>query len=410
MPRLLHVIAGPNQGQRFPLTDGLSILLGRSRHANTPLADNSVSRVHCEIELRGRCILLTDLDSSSGTFVNNQRVRECQLKVGDLVRIGNTQLRVEEFKNELEKAAVPAAVPARPAPRTAEKLHELTGRQLSHYDVGNVLAQGQSGLVFQAYDFKHDRPAALKVLFPEFAQNDDDVQRFIRAMKTMLPLRHPNLVALYGAGKTGPYCWTAMELIEGESLTRILQRIGTSNMLDWKRSLRVGYFLTRALAYAHEHGIIHRNVTPQNVMIGKTAEQTKLGDLMLAKAQEGGLAKQITKPGEILGDVRYMSPERASGGSDVDGRSDLYSLGALMYALLTGRPPLEGKNVVDTMLKIHRDEPVKPTKFQPAIPAALERVVLKLLAKRPDDRCPSAVALFEELARIAKPHGVNVQD
>jgi serine/threonine protein kinase len=135
-------------------------------------------------------------------------------------------------------------------------------------------------------------------------------------------------------------------------------------------------------------------------MVGKTPELTKLGDLMLAKAQEGGLAQQITRPGEVLGDLRYMSPERTGDGSVVDPRSDLYSLGALLYALLAGRPPLEGRNMVETMIKIRQAVPIKPTKYQVGIPAAFEGLVLKLLAKSPDDRSPSAAALLEELEQI----------
>src|SRR5205807_7889235 len=126
-------------------------------------------------------------------------------------------------------------IPARPVLKTAERLAELTGNKLSHYDIGPVIAKGQSGLIFKAYDFKGDRDVAFKVLWPEFSQNEDDMQRFIRAMKTMMPLRHANLVTLYGAGKTGPYCWIAMELVNGESLTQIIERIGTANLLDWKR-------------------------------------------------------------------------------------------------------------------------------------------------------------------------------
>src|SRR5207302_6913535 len=114
--------------------------------------------------------------------------------------------------------------------------------------------------------------------------------------------------------------------------------------------------------------IIHRNLTPQNVMVGKTPESTKLGDLVLAKAQEGGLAQNITKPGEILGDLRYMSPERTGDSRHVDARSDLYSLGALMYAMLAGRPPFEGSTLVETITKIRQAEPVRPKKYQLAIP------------------------------------------
>ncbi len=410
MYRYLHVIAGPNKGQRLQVSDAFTTLLGRSRHANTQLPDTSVSRVHCEIEIRNKRVLLTDLDSASGTFVNNQRVSECVLRDGDVVRIGNTQMKVENPESDnSDKETLPPAtnIPARPVLRTAEKLHELTGHKLSHYEVGPVIARGQSGLVFQAYDFKNDREVAFKVLWPEFSQNEDDMQRFIRAMKTMLPLHHPNLVTLYGAGKTGPYCWIAMELVEGESLTQVIARLGTANMLDWKSVLRIGYYLARALEYAHSQSIIHRNLTPQNVLVGKTPEETKLGDLMLAKAQEGGLAQQITKPGEILGDLRYMAPERTGGGTNVDARSDLYSLGALLYALLTGRPPFEGKDLIDTLTKIRQEQPVKPKKYQLAIADGFEGLTLKLLAKRPEDRHATAAALLKDMERLAKLNNVS---
>ena len=126
-----------------------------------------------------------------------------------------------------------------------------------------MIAKGQSGLVFKANDFKNDREVALKVLWPEFTQNEDDMQRFIRAMKTMMPLRHPNLVTLYGAGKTGLYCWIAMELVDGESVTQVLARLGTANQLDWKRVLRLGYYLAKALEYAHEPGPLFTATSPR---------------------------------------------------------------------------------------------------------------------------------------------------
>ena len=135
------------------------------------------------------------------------------------------------------------------------------------------------------------------------------MQRFVRAMKTVLPLRHPNLVTLYGAGKTGPYCWAAMEYVEGESMKQVIQRVGVAGMLDWRYGYRVAVHIARALDHAHGQTIIHRNVTPTNILF-RTADKTaQLGDLMLAKALEGNLAQQITRPGELVGDVAYMSPE-----------------------------------------------------------------------------------------------------
>jgi serine/threonine protein kinase len=413
MHRFLNVIAGPDKGKRYQISDAFTTMLGRSKHANTQVSDLSVSRVHCEVEIRNQKIFLTDLESGSGTFVNNQRVADCELRIGDVLRIGDTQMRVELPPGEIdEKTAqtlpLPVSlIPARPVLKTSARLNELTGNKLSHYDVGDVLAKGASGLVFKAHDFKNDRAVAFKVLWPEFSQNEDDMQRFVRAMKTMMPLRHPNLVSLYGAGKTGPYCWIAMELVAGESLTQVISRVGAANMLDWKRVLQISYYLAKALEYAHSKSVIHRNLTPQNVMIGKTPDQTKLGDLMLAKAQEGGLAQQITKPGEVLGDVRYMSPERTGAGA-VDERSDLYGLGALSYALLTGRPPHDGFNQIEIMTKIRKEEPARPKKFQMAIPDPIEGMVMRLLSKSADKRFESAAVLLKELQRLAKWHSVSL--
>jgi eukaryotic-like serine/threonine-protein kinase len=199
-----------------------------------------------------------------------------------------------------------------------------------------------------------------------------------------------------------------MELVEGESLTQIIERIGAANMLDWKRVLRISYYLAKALGYAHSKNIVHRNLTPQNVMVGKTPESTKLGDLMLAKAQEGRLAQQITKPGELIGDIRYMPPERTGDAIRPDGRSDLYSLGALMYALLTGRAPFDEPNVMETIAKICHDEPVRPRKFQMTVVQPFEGIVMKLLLKRPAERYPTAEALIKDFDRVAKQYGVTI--
>src|SRR5437773_1527186 len=128
-----------------------------------------------------------------------------------------------------------------------------------HYEVGPLLARGQSGLVFRAKDFKDDTDVALKVLWPMASGSNQEVRRLVRSVKTMLPLKHPNLVALRGAGKTGPYCWIAMELVEGESLTQVIQRIGVAKMLDWRHAYRVALHIGQALEYAHGHQIIHRN-------------------------------------------------------------------------------------------------------------------------------------------------------
>ncbi len=187
-----------------------------------------------------------------------------------------------------------------------------------------------------------------------------------------------------------------MEYVAGENMQQVIDRIGVAGMLDWKHAFRVALHVGRAIAYAAENSILHRNVTPTNILRDAASKVVKLGDLMLAKALEGPLAKQITRPGAILGDVAYISPERTRSTADLDERSDLYELGATVYALLTGRPPFTGTTLVEKITRIRQGTPEKPTKFQMSIPGLFEGVVLKLLAKQPEQRYQSAAALIKE--------------
>jgi len=404
----LNLIAGPDKGQIIHLHEGFPLLFGRSRHADCQLKDLSISRVHCEVELKRGRVSVTDLDSNSGTFVNDKKVAEAYLKEKDVIRIGDTQMMLAGVPaGEESTIALPKNVSIN---LPAHCMQELTGKKLAYFHVGPLLAKAETGMVFKTTDFKNDKTVALKVFFPEFTQDDDDMRRFVRAMKTMLPHRHPNLISILSAGKTGPYCYISMDIIEGESLTQIIQRIGIAGMLEWTHGLRTAFHIGKALEYAHGQKIIHRNITPQNILVQSSDKVAKLGDLMLAKAKDGAFTQQITKPGELLGDVRYMSPERTAATGALDERSDIYSLGATVYALLTGRPPHDGPSAVDTIKKIRTETPVKPKKFQMAIPDLFEGAVLKMLAKRPEDRYQSAGELLKDLERVAKYQGVKLEE
>ena len=325
-----------------------------------------------------------------------------------LFESGGTEIRFVPGEAIEAATMVPSAAPSGPTPEKVGQLQDLVGTQFGHFQIESVIAKGHSGLVFKAKDLNENREVALKVLWPEFSRNEEDMQRFVRAMKTMLPLRHPNLVTIYGAGRTGCYCYIAMEFVQGESLSQVIQRIGTAGMLDWRYAYRVAVQIARALEYAQKHHIIHRNLTPQNILFRTQDKTAILGDLMLAKALEGNLAADITKPGELLGDVRYLSPERTRRDVDVDGRSDIYSLGAMVYALLTGRPPCEGGSLPETIQKIRQEEPAKPKKFQLAIPELFEGLVMKMLAKQPAERFQTPTELLAELERIGKYQGLSV--
>jgi hypothetical protein len=441
MPARLVVVAGPDQGKAFPLPAAGIVLIGRGRTAQVCLADPHVSRSHCQVKIEAGRILAEDLNSVGGMFVNDNRVSTQPLRPGDVIRIGSSLLRLElgdladqatlappvgpvpagvapaPFVPQVPSrvpvapvAPVAAAVPLVPIPPplsavpTLPPLYELSGQALSHFQIGPVIGPGKTGVVFRAHDTREGKEVALKVFLPEFSRDDDEVQRFLRAMKTTLPLRHPHLVTTLGAGKSSSLCWVSMELIEGVQLGQAVQQ-AAAGAGDWRVALRAILHVARALAYLHGSHIYHRNITPTNLIIAARDGTIRLGDLMKAKAQEGKLAKQVTQAGEILGDLRFLSPEQTTNASAGDGRADLYSLGAVAYALLVGRPPLEGKTFVETILKIRQTPPAPPRQFQPAIPPQIEAIVMKLLGKKPEERFQSAAELLSHIKSIA-PGGV----
>jgi hypothetical protein len=408
----LMVIAGPDRGLPIPLTEDTPTRIGRSQSILTRLTDPHVSRVHCVVQITGGQAVLSDSNSAGGTFVNGKHVTRQSLRPGDIVQVGTTQLRYDNTDHPAETSTLaPGAMPAaKPAEQATATLDALVGQTLSHFEIVVIAARGRSGVVFKARDTNDNRTVALKVLNPEFARDEDDVQRFVRAMKTVMPLRHANFVSMLGAGRTGDFCWASMEYIEGESLAQVIQRICVAGMVDWRVALRVAIHIARALVYAHKNNVIHRNITPANVLIQASDKVAKLGDLMLAKALEGSMAQQITRPGELLGEVDYMSPERTHGTTEVDGRSDIYSLGAMIYRLLTGRPPFAGGSLMETIVKIRQTEtkPEKPKKYQLAIPDLFEGIVMRMIAKQPSDRYQTAAEMLGELERVAKFQGVTV--
>lgn len=437
----LLVIAGPDKGQVFALSPAALLSVGRGRQARVRVNDVQVSREHCRIEATPGGLVLRDAGSTGGTYVNGERITEYPLHLGDIIAIGQTQLRVAEAdladlvtvpplprQPAPPPAAVPvagvappvmmpvtatpppAAIPVGPTPQgalPADRLAELAGRTFWHYRLGAPLARGQSGLVFHATDERNGKDVAVKVLWPELAQHDEQVQRIFRAARTLYTLHHPNLVNLHQAGKDGPYLWFAMDYVEGESLTQVIARIGVAGMLDWRHALRVGQHVGQALQFAHGHHIVHRNITPQNVLVRSADKTALLGDLVLAKALEGAEDQTISRRGEVVGDVRYLAPERLTGAGPGDARSDIYSLGALLYALLTGRPPLAGGSVLETMALVRTAEPDPPRKFQMSVSDQLEGVVLKMLAKRPEQRYQSAAELLAALERVVRYQGAR---
>ena len=414
MSMQLIVTSGSDRERVFSLADGQTLRIGRGQASDTQLGDPRVSRVHCRVEVEGGKAVLVDSGGSGGTLLNGKPIQQRELQPGDVIRIGETELRFQLEAVPDETTSIrPGLSKPKPRPKVAP-VKDLVGESLGRFQLEEVIAKGTTGLVFRAYDAEHDRLAALKVLEPQFAGDEENMQRFVRAMKTMLPIRHENLVSIHAAGKSGPYCWVAMEYVDGENLEDVIDRISSEGLLDmegqldWRDAFRVAVHIARALQAAYEHQIIHRNITPRNILLRSHDKLAKLGDLMLAKALEGTQARQITQPGQLIGEVTYMSPERTRSQDRVDCRSDIYGLGATVYALLTGHPPFQGDSLPAVVKKIREDEPAEPRRYQLGVPQQLETVVLRMLAKQPEDRYQTPRALLSDLMRIANYEGVAV--
>ena len=403
MKQQLVVIAGPEKGRSFSLENGQTLVIGRGQASDTQINDPHLSRVHCQVEVDRDKVILTDRRSSGGTYIDETRVTERELRPGMVFCIGDTRIRYLVEQPQEESTMV------RDAPANATETSvlgagtdwkSLVGQSFAHYRLDEIVHKGSSGMLFKAYNTENNRPAAVKVLSPDCTNSDDDRGRFVRAMKTMINIRHENIVELYNAGKQGPYCWAAMEFIKGDAIVDVIRLIGVQGMLDWREAYRVAVHIGRALQAAYEHKIIHRNVTPTNIMRREGDQKILLCDLMLAKALEGTLAKQITQPGQLVGEVAYMSPERTRSGSDVDCRSDIYGLGATVYALLTGRPPFESNSLPELIHMVREEQPIRPKEFQMSIHDRFQDAVMHMLEKRPEDRYQTPAELLRDLDRV----------
>jgi serine/threonine protein kinase len=410
MARRLLVIEGADQGRCFPLPDQGAIILGSSdKHCDICLNDLYAARVHCQIEVLGERVILTDLANTSGTQVNKQKVQKGDVHVNDVIRIGNSHLRLE--LGEVPAAGQPVArihvesggVPQLPL----ERLAELSGETLGHYELGPVIGQGQLGVIFQARDAKKGQPVALKVLGPDFPQDDGEMQRFVQVMKTLLPLRHPNLVSLIGAGRAGHYCWIARELVAGESAAKIIERHHGSKKIDWHLGFRLAMHIGRALEFAGRHHLSHLNLTPQNILLAADGT-AKLNDLMLVKALDGTKLQQATLEKKFLAELPYLSPEQADPEAYADDLCDLYRLGAIVYAVVTGRPPFTSDKPDQLLAQIRTELPEKPRRWQKNIPMEFQAVLLRLLAKHAEERHATPAQLLAELVPIGEAHGVGV--
>ena len=257
--------------------------------------------------------------------------------------------------------------------------------------------------VYRAMDRQLDRPVALKVLFPELSIDRTFVERFRREAQAAANLSHPNIVPVFDWGEDDGSYFIVMEYVEGRPLSAVLR---DPQRLPPVQIAMIGAGVAAALAFAHRHGVIHRDVKPGNVLITPDGD-VKVTDFGIARAVN--TEESLTQTGAVMGTAAYFSPEQAEG-KGVDARSDMYSLGVVLYEMAVGRPPFTGDSPVAVASKHVRDAPVLPREANPAVPVALEAIVMMALAKNPDDRYGSAEELRADLLRFADGRPVEAAD
>src|SRR5215468_7312600 len=294
--------------------------------------------------------------------------------------------------------AAPATIQVSPdafvEPPETETKELVPGTRLGYcgdYELLEEIARGGMGVVYKARQSSLKRIVAVKTIRAGELARESEIVRFRTEAEAAAQLQHPNIVAIHEIGEDRGRHYFSMDFVDGKNLAQIAggRPVATKTAAEWLKTI------AQAVQYAHQRGVLHRDLKPQNIMVD-SAGRPRVTDFGLAKMLVGD--STLTHTGAVMGSPSYMSPEQARGRNDLVGpASDVYSLGAILYELLTGRPPFRGKSPVETLSEVVNDEPRPPRSLNAAAPAELETICLKCLEKEPIRRYPTARELDLDL-------------
>lgn len=390
---------------------GKLVLGSDSARTDVSLDGQGVDGVHCAIgKVKGGGWALKDLGSAFGTMVNGERVETARLKAGDTILLGSMRLKVvdptaaviEEDEPAPVKSAAPkkkAAPAAKPKSQASSKAKAKTP-EIAGYTLDRRIGRGGTGEVWLATQKSLDRRVALKFLSSRLEADPTFVERFQAEARAAAALNHPNVVTVHDVGEGSGHHYLTMEFMAAGCLEERLSALGP---IAWREALRVLLDAARGLEYAESRGVVHRDIKPANLMQTEDGI-TKICDLGLAVQLE---QEEVQADGKkIVGTPHFLPPEVLRG-ERADSRSDLYSLGATAYRILSGHTPFEGETTKEILRGALNDEPEPLALVVPGIPSGVSELVNRLLEKDPADRTPSASVLVRELERLIAEDGAS---
>ena len=420
--RLLIQVSGESGAPAELPRAGVLVIGASKSKAGLVVNGQGVAEVHCAIgKVKGGGWAIKDMGSDFGTLVNGKKVKSQRLAAGDQILVGSRRLAIVEpgdLGAEKAAAAAPAkkdtgpeelrpAEAARALRETRTKTPALTDTQrapiLGGYRIERTLGRGNMGKVFLAVQESLDRQVALKVLAPHLGKDKEFVRKFQDEARAAAQLNHPNVVVVHDVGEQNGFHYLSMEYMDRGSVEELLAERGR---LGYREVLSIAKDAASGLVFAEQRGIVHQDIKPANLMRNNTGA-TKIADLGLA-VQVSAQEELDTAGKKIFGTPHFISPEQLRGEA-VDCRSDLYSLGATLYQLLTGETPFTGETTRE-ILRGHLKETARPIReLAPDVPDEAVRMVERLLEKDPADRYPSASALLSEVERlIARESGAPI--
>jgi len=430
---ILRVIAGPHQGSEFVYDEHNTLLVGRGSQAQLRLKEDlHFSRNHFRLEINPPDCYLMDLRSRNGTFVNGDRVSDRFLKHGDVVSGGRTQMKVSieasrsqviptpALPVEIPKAAVPivpvsAVAPPASDPRTgpneprsqsAQKSapdSEQTAVHIDGYQIHEQIGAGDLGKVYRATRQATGELCALKVISPAARADEKAIQSFLREAAILNQLQHANIVRMNEMGASGSELFMSTEFLATLDWQELSARWSPAQKIRIACGLMAQ--VLGALDYAHGRSLVHRDVKPGNILIFRSPDgklAAKLADFGLAKQYTTAGMSQMTREGDVIGSLPFMSPEQFINSREAKPTCDIYSAGATLYWMLSGQEPIVLANHPCKFLAILEDPPVPLRQRCPDVPLALEQLVHRALEKTPEKRFGSTAEMRQQLRAFAK--------